>query len=70
MQTYEFYMETRDGKYTWIPGLTKRQAVIRYNKAKYNPELVSAGWGIEVDNAASLSRALKAKIWAQNNRYS
>ena len=33
MDYYTFYMQDMNGVYTEVNGLTKRQAVIRYNKA-------------------------------------
>lgn len=33
MVYYKFYMQDMNGVYTELSGLTKRQAVIRYNKA-------------------------------------
>jgi hypothetical protein len=60
METYEFYIEAQDGTYTRETGLTKRQAVIRYNKATTRPDLKATGWCLETDTLADQIRAKKA----------
>ena len=60
MQTYEFYMEAQDGTYTLETGLTKRQAVLRYNKATKRADLKATGWCLETDTLAEQIRAKKA----------
>ena len=48
MVEYRFYMQDYDGNYTEVNGLTKRQAVIRYNKAmrELGKTVDNCGWEV------------------------
>jgi hypothetical protein len=45
---YRFYKTTQEGVYSEVEGLTKRQAVIRFNKAQreIGYELKECGWEV------------------------
>jgi len=49
METYTFWYETKGGYTFEEKRLTKRQAVIRYNRLEknYNANIKSFGWGVE-----------------------
>jgi hypothetical protein len=49
METYTFWYVTKWGYFNEQTGLTKRQAVIRFNKLQknYDPKMQSFGWELE-----------------------
>ena len=47
MEKYTAYVEYRDGTYFEETGLTKRQAVIRYNKYSKQLNMERCGWELE-----------------------
>ena len=44
--TYRFYCEFENGNELEVVGLTKRQAVLRYNKACLDYRMVRCGWEV------------------------
>lgn len=59
---YSFYKEMYDGKVIVEQNLTKRQAIIRYNKAlkAYDPEVQIFGWEEQNDILSHQIRLAKA----------
>ena len=49
MVYYTFYMQDMNGVYTEVNGLTKRQAVIRYNKAMKQLGITIDNFGYELE---------------------
>jgi hypothetical protein len=49
METYTFWYETKSGFFNEQVGLTKRQAVIRFNRLEknYDPRIQRYGWELE-----------------------